>query len=95
MQFLRSNKQTNKNDLIEKDGGTKNISIYKDWWSGIQGLVSAYWLLLLLLFNKTSSSCPSRKNKIVKKLLSQPHQHLYQEKLKNKLREVINDWLFP
>ena len=23
-------KQTNNNDLLEKDGGTKNISIYKD-----------------------------------------------------------------
>ena len=34
--------QTNNNDSLEKDGGTKNISMYKDLWSGIQGLVSAY-----------------------------------------------------
>ena len=41
-----SNKQTNNNDWLEKDGGTKNMSTYKDEWSGIQTLVSAHWLLL-------------------------------------------------
>ena len=30
----------------KKDFYTKNICIYKDLLSGIQGLVSAYWLLL-------------------------------------------------
>ena len=30
------------NNEKEKDGGTNNISIYKDYWFGIQGLVSAH-----------------------------------------------------
>ena len=34
--------QTNYNNLLEKDGGRYDISIYKDLRSGIQGLVSAY-----------------------------------------------------
>ena len=35
----------NNNYLLEKDGGAKNC-VYKDLWYGIQGLVSACWLLL-------------------------------------------------
>ena len=41
MFILLTTKQTNNNDLLEKGGSTKNC-IYKDLWSGIQGLVSAY-----------------------------------------------------
>ena len=40
---------------------------------------------------KTSSTGPSRKNKVVYKLLPQPHKHLRQGKLKNKLREATSD----
>ena len=36
-----SKKQTNNNDLLEKDGDTIVVSIYKKLWSGILGLVSA------------------------------------------------------
>ena len=35
----QTNSQTNNNDLFDTDGGETIVSIYKDLWSVIQGLV--------------------------------------------------------
>ena len=50
----------------------------------------------LFIIIKTSSTDPSGKNKVVYKLLSQPHKHLRHGKLKKaQLREATNGWLHP
>ena len=50
-----------------------------------------FTLTIVIIINiKTSSPGPSWKNKIVYKLISQPHKHLCNRKLK-KLREATND----
>ena len=43
--------------LVEKDSGTKNC-IFQDLWSGIQGLVCAYWVLT----NKDRQHRPMKKH---------------------------------
>ena len=49
---------------------------------------------IIIIIIKTSSTGPSGKDKIVYKLLTQPHKQLHHAKLKNKLREATNeiDW---
>ena len=58
------------------------------------------WIIIINIFIsiiiiKTSSSDPSGKNKIVYKLLMQPHKHLLHGNTENKLMEATNDWLLP
>ena len=52
-------------------------------------------IIIVIIIIKTSSTGQSEKNKIVYKLLTQPHKHLHHRKLKNKLGEATNDWLLP
>ena len=48
--------------------------------------------LIMIIIIKTSSTGPSRKKKIVSKLLSQPHKHLRHRKLNN-TTDGATDWL--
>ena len=60
------------------------------------GVKAAEWKIIkIIIIIKTSSTGQRVKNKIVYKLLTQPHKHLHHEKQKNKLREETNDWLLP
>ena len=48
-------------------------------------------VIIIIIIIKTSSTGPIGKNKIVHKLLTQPHKHLRHGKTKKQLREATND----
>ena len=57
-------------------------------------VVDGHWSFFIII--KTSSTVPSEKNKVVYKLLSQPHRHLRHGKLKKtQLREATTAPLNP
>ena len=50
--------------------------------------------IIIVIISKTCKTGPSRKNKVVYKLLSQPHKQPRHAKLKKtRLREATNGWL--
>ena len=67
---------------------------HPDYHDGVQtslALPPAAKKYFLIIIIKTSSTGPPGKNKIVYKLLTQPHKQLQHGKLKNKRREATND----
>ena len=52
-------------------------------------------IIIIIIIIKTSSTGPIGKNKIVYKLLTQPHKRLRHERLKNELREATKNLLLP